>query len=327
MESSKHEGDIDILIRGSEIGALRERLRASVGTYPIDVYTSDGREGHTYKSVPYFVPAMADKILRSATMRESGIRAPSAEWRYLLFCYHLLFQNKSGYVPAGQEILEEHIFPGPKYLRELRRLARAGNIREPVTFSDLEADLAAQSSLPGIDLIGFYSVRNPFLKKRYIDADRMRPGLSVFYVRDFGEGLKPVADVRRLLEETFKIVAEGPVTPEQEPFVLQNVRGGNWYDLTAPGGAAKPVYWFVCWDETPEPPSSATRRKHPRVDNERIQVKSSIREAVGAANGVRRLIHSSDNSREAIEHIEHLGVGKDRDVAAAIGRSRTVGAH
>lgn len=317
IEAERHTGDLDLLISAEELDKLEERLGGQAGTYPLDVYTEAGERGHSYLSVPYFKPSLAREILSSAVLRPSGIRAPSVKWRYLAFCYHVLFHNKLAKVKPGQEALKPDLFRKRRHYDELIRLAQEAGLPPPASFGDLERALKTEDAFPGIDLIGFYSKKSPFAKERYLSGGAARPGLSVFFLRDFGERLSPVREVRERLASKFEVLVEGPVTPENEAAILGGVRGGNWEDRQAPGGVAKPVYWFVCWDGSPVAPSFSTRRKYPRIDNENIRLKDRIRREIGVASSKPQpIVHSSDNSTEALEHLQRLGLSSHPSIMA-----------
>lgn len=313
IEADRHHGDIDLLVSQDGLRGLKERFQGEIGTYPLDVYTDDGQEGHAYKGVPYFTLKLAKGILDSAIISEGGIRIAAPHWRFLSFCYHLLFHDKSR--PAHPDTLElsENSFTKPQYYQELTRLAKCANQPCPRTFDALENLLRSAGVLPSLDMIGFYSNKNAFLKNRYFDAAPMKAGLATFFVRDFGSGLEQVNEVRARLLEHFEILVEGPVNAANHARVICGVRGGNWLDNAAPGGLAEPVYWFVCWDPSPRPPCTRTRRKHPRVDNENIRLKDHLRRDLGGSigNKILRIIHSSDNSLEAVDHLETLGLLDD----------------
>lgn len=307
IEAGRHEGDIDILIAARDLPTMLARFAQRVGTYPLDVYTDDGSGGHAYKSVPYLMPELARRLLDSGTVGASGIRVASPEWRFLSFCYHLMFHNKSERVAPGTHAIARDTFQSPHYHEELARLAGLAGHPAPTSFDDIEALLRAAGCFPSLDLIGFYSNRNAFLKKRYFEQAALAPGLATFFIRDFGQGLDVLDDVRARIQAHFAILVEGPVDAPLREAVLAGVRGGNWNDPQAPGGRAEAIYWFVCWDASPLVPSRRTRRKHPRVDNEHIRLKDVIRsEMGGGGRKVQPLVHSSDNSLEALDHLGHL---------------------
>lgn len=323
MESGKHEGDIDILVSQQALLGLTERYEQQIGTYPLDVYTDDGQGGYGYKSVPYFTPGLAKGVLESAAPGPGGIRVASPYWRLLAFCYHLMFHNKSERVRPGTLEIGPDTFHKPHYFEELQRLAQLAGETVPRTFDDIEAMLQHADVLPSLDLIGFYSNKNAFLKKRYFERAPMKIGLATFFVRDFGNGLEKVDALRERLLHHFEILAEGPVNPANRDRILRGVRGGNWADPEAPGGHAHPVYWFVCWDASPRLPSARTRRKHPRVDNEHIRLKDDLRRDLSeGGKKILRIIHSSDNSLEALDHLDHLGLKHHPEIASRLATDR-----
>ncbi len=308
MESGEHEGDIDLLVSQQGLADLKQRYNKEVCTYPLDVYTDDGQGGHCYKSVPYFTPALAKGLLESASVSKGGIRVAAPRWRFLAFCYHLTFHNKTEQVTPGTVEIKPDTFHKPHYYQELQRLAALAGEAVPRSYDDIEKLLKDAGAFPSLDLIGFYSNKNAFLKKRYFDHKPLKAGLATFFVRDFGSGSSPVPALRERLKQHFEILIEGPVDETNRDRIIRGVRGGNWADHDAPGGIALPVHWFVCWDPSPKTPSARTRRKHPRVDNENIRLKDDLRREHGDGGKDLRVVHSSDNSLEAIDHLEHLGL-------------------
>lgn len=308
IEDGTHEGDIDILVAAADAPQVALRYADKVATYPLDVYSDDGSGGFYFNRAPYILPAMAREMLRAATTTPAGLRIAPPLWRYLSFGYHLLFHIKSRRVPPGTRDIGPGTFTAPKYYAELCRLAAEAGVETPTTFDDIEAALKRAEAFPGIDLIGFYSEKNAFLKHRYFEGSRHKPGLMTVFVRDFGKGDVPVDGIRKILSETFEIMAEGAVSDARRAAIVKGVRGGNWSDPEAEGGEALPVHWFVCFDHHPVSPNRRSRKKRPRVDNENVNLKYGIREALGEkVRKQQRLIHTSDNTAEALEHLDVIG--------------------
>lgn len=309
VESGTHQGDLDILATAQAADVIETRFAAEAGTAPIDLYSHDGSGGRTFKSVSYFPPAMASKVLASAVVRPSGIKVPSAEWQFVSYCYHLLF-HKSEQLAPGTEALDRDSFSKPDYFLELERLAAGAGLDVPRSITQIETLLRARDLLPEIDTIGFLSEGNTFLKQRYRDFEKKPPGLAVFLVRDFNLGPDLVQVVRKEIETSgFEIVEDVPVDPERDRSVVERIRGGNWSDASAASGTALPIHAFVCRDPRPLRPSASVLKRYPRLDNERTLIKTRVREAVAQQQGVRKLnvVHASDNSAEAEFYIRALG--------------------
>lgn len=318
VEADDGYKDIDMLVSDADLPAMTERLRAQVATLPLDVYAEGGIAGHDYQSVPYFFPDMARKILASGEVRPSGIRVPSAKWQYLALAYHLIFHGKSRHLDPGAR-LDESTFDKPKHYHALVALAAAAGFPTPASFDDLDQVLRENGAFPGKDLIGFYARRNGFVAKRYLHRGRAKAGLAVFFVRDFGNGAGPVPAIADVLRKEYKVLAEGPVTDASRSVILERIRGGNWRDM--PGTTfGEPVYWFVCWDEAPRTPKGKMRRKYPHLDNEKTAlIKLAMREALGGSGRANRIVHASDNSDEALEHLSVLGLASDARVVELLG--------
>lgn len=315
IEAGDHTGDIDVLISQYDVAACKKKFQEQAGTYPVDVYTELGQDGYSYKNVPYYSSRLSASLLESAVTTSANIRIPSPKWQFISFCYDLLFHDKLKPSASTENLLSPCVFKRHKHYDELIRLAEATNFLMPKKVNDLEKVLCLENVMPSIDLIGFYSNQNEFLSSRYFKHAQLKPGLATFFIRDFGGSLERLPLLRQRLHEQFEILGEGSIDMNNSEDVISGIRGGNWVDKTAPGGEAKPIYWFVCWDPSPANPSAKTRRKHPRVDNENIRIKDALRmELSPPGQKGRRIIHSSDNSFEAAEHIKILGLDNQANI-------------
>lgn len=320
IEANDTFKDIDILVSDADLPRLREKLGREAATFPLDVYTETGTDGHDYRTAPYFIPGMARRMLATAVARPSGIRVPCAKWQYLSLAYHLVFHGKSGRIPPGTEAIGPETWGPARHHTNLVRLASDAGFPTPNTFTDLDLHLREHDAFPGRDLIGFYARGNPFVADRYVNRGRAQAGLATFFVRDFGDGVEPVRRVSAQLEKHFRILAHGPVNSENCAPIVSLVRGGNWHD-PARKVFAVPIYWFVCLDEHPVLPTGRPRRKYPNLDNQRIaDFKHHIRKQAAERTGEpTRLLHASDNTDEAIEHVQAIGASGHPDVSLAMG--------
>lgn len=321
IERNESFKDIDILVSDADLPRLRERLGQEVGTFPIDVYSETGGEGHDFNSAPYFVPELARQMLRTAALRPSGVRAASATSQYLSLIYHLIFHAKTRHLDGGTKEINADTWGKAAHYSELKRLAQESGLPVPRTFSDLDEVLRAHRAFPGRDLIGFYARRNPFVETRYVKSERKPAGLATFFVRDFGDGAHSTQWVLEQLEKQFTVLAHGSLNDENRSSVINMVRGGNWHD-PARDMMAEPAYWFVCWDERPLTPTGRPRRKYPNLDNQHVaEFKHRIRAEAGKIVGdPTRLLHASDNTDEAIEHIDAIGIREHPDVFTIVSR-------
>lgn len=310
IEAGAAVKDIDLLVSDQDLPKLRELLSQEIGLVPLDVHTESGIDGHSFESVPYFEPQFARRILDSAQLRESGFRAPSPKYQYLSLIYHLIFHGKSRHIPPETTMLDETTFGRPHHYKDLVQLAQQAGMPIPTSFDDLDNALQRNDAFPSKDLIGFYARRNPFVARRYLGRKFLRPGLATFFVRDFGYHELLIETVREALEKEYCLLAEGPIDTQTQRSIIHKARGGNWRDETSKQ-LAEPIYWFLCFDEHPIAPTGRLRRKYPNLDNERTaRIKYHIRNQTAARIGVSRVVHASDNSDEAYEHIQAIGLEK-----------------
>ena len=302
IEAEDGYKDIDILVSDSDLPQVHERFRQQIGLDPFEVYAEGGICGHDFQSVPYFLPNFARQILQSGIIRPSGIRVPSAIYRYLALVYHLLFHGKSRHLKADSE-LAISTFKKERHYRNLVALAQAAGFEAPQTFDQLDKVLKEHDAFPGKDLLGFYGRKNKFVAERYL-TQKNCPGLAVFYVRDFGQSAMMTQKVAELLRGEFEILAEAAVTELDRGQILEKVRGGNWQDKSG-DNVGEPIHWFVCWDPQPLEIDRKLRKKHPHLDNGRL---ARFKQTIRSLENGKRIIHSSDNSDEALEHIRILGV-------------------
>lgn len=320
VQKGESLSDVDLLATPAAADIIEERFSKDVCTFPIDLYSSDGSNRRTFKSVPYFPPKMADKILASTMICDGGFKAPSLKWQYLSFAFHLMFHKSQ--LLTGPDLSN----PSPKaaaYIRELWRLADAVGAPRPMTLAEIETLLREEDIFPEFDTIGFYSEKNRFLSS-YFDSARasVAPGLAVFLVRDFGQPASVIADVRASLTSSgMEILAEVELDSTRDASAIARIRGGNWLDRHAPGGCAMPSHAFVCFDPAPIPLAGREKRMYPRADNRKVLVKRTMRDAISNRHGQKmNAVHASDNSVEAKAYIEALGLGEQPRIAEVLAR-------
>ena len=309
--------DIDLLVEGHQIADIIDKNQKDLCTQPMDIYSHDGSNGFYFNRAPYVTPKLAQKLLSEKRLHKN-IHLPSPEAQFLSDQFAILFQQKSRSVPPGSEIINAKELRSTSSYDRLYVSAKGADRDMPVTFSDIEANLMKDGLFPEVDLLGFYCVKNPFLQRRYLTSN-YKPGLATFFIRDFGNMPSVTANVRNALLVSFDILLEMPLTGEQQEIAANAIRGGNWADPEAEGGVAKPVYLFVCVDRNPQKPSRRTKRKHPLVDNENNRIKEAIREqAAPERRKALRMIHGSDNTQEAVAHMQSLGCDKEKEIAHQI---------
>ena len=309
--------DIDLLIESGDIGEIIARNEKKLCTRPMDIYSHDGSNGFYFNRAPYVTPKLAEALL-SGKLLKNGIYIAAPEAQFLSDQFHLVFHVKSRNVPKGSEIIKKQDLRSASTFERLEMAAQNAGQPMPQTYSEIEQNLKAAEMFPEIDLLGFYCVKNPFLQHRYLTAG-FKPGLATFFIRDFGGAQTEIENISAALASKFDILLEKPLDIEQQKIAVNAIRGGNWADPEAQGGNAPPVYLFVCLDHQPQEPSKRTKRKHPLVDNENNRIKEAIRkQAAPERRKALRMIHGSDNTEEAVAHLQSLALDKTKEIAPHI---------
>ena len=301
--------DLDLLIDDHQLDALYEHMGTEVGTVAMDVYSSSGTGGHDFKSVPYFLPSLAKDALESSILRPSGIRSASPKYQYLTYAYHSLFHSKMSHLAPDTCSIGPESFKKADYWSDLADCAKKAGYPTPNKVEDLEKALVEAGYFPGVDLLSFYARRNTFVTGRYIDGHKVAAGLSTVFVRDFRADEDVVSQVRSELQSGFEILAEGKLDGTKKEKIAAKIRGGNWFD-TSVKQIAGPCHWFICFDANPVEPSGRIARKYPHSDNANmVQCKLAIRDRAADIFGQStRIVHASDNAREALEHMQALEI-------------------
>lgn len=303
IREGTHTHDVDALVTASDVSRVVERLGKHIGTRPLDVYTDDGTQGFNLNGAAYYAPLVAKRIVGASALETCGMRSPDKTWRYLSYAYHLIFHGKLK-VAALTRTLTPAVFVSDHNHTELLRLADAAGRRLPERADDLIAELADAGAMPSLDLIWFYAKHDDFLKAWLSRRPVPPPGLATFFIRDFGQPGDAARTVRQRLSERFQILHDATLSGASQLSAISTVRGGNWSDRYATDGFAPPVHWFIVWDADVKTPGWITHRKWPNMDNRRVLIKESLRREL-SGNGGRsfRIVHSSDNSSEAISHV------------------------
>lgn len=304
--------DIDLLIESGDIDGIIARHEEKLCTRPMDIYSHDGSNGFYFNRAPYVTPKLAEALL-SGKLLKNGIYIAAPKAQFLSDQFHTVFHQRRS-IPKGSEIIKKQDLRSASTYRRLEMAAQKAGQPMPQTYSEIEQNLKAAAVFPEIDLLGFYCVKNPFLQHRYLTSG-FKPGLATFFIRDFGGPQTEIENISAALATQFDILLEKPLHGEQQKIAVNAIRGGNWADPEAQGGNAPPVYLFVCLDRQPQEPSKRTKRKHPLVDNENNRIKEAIREqAAPERRKALRMIHGSDNTEEAVAHLQSLALDKAKEI-------------
>ena len=327
--------DIDHLISDDGIKDAMSIASRQPGRVKCDYYSQNGRSGTSYNGMPYYMPVLADRILRNRILDDRGFFRPNPTDEFHAFAYHLCYHkgHRCG-IETGLGVPPE---PGPSrdYGAALLGYAqKAGAEWQGGSLAELHAFLMQNGWALPYDLMTRWPDQHPFLVKlsqqtksqMQSDIDALRD-ITVFILRDDCDTPELEQLARAMIEERFSILSEFRLDSDAKARVMSQTRGGNWKEKYRPGPVV-PTLAIICRN-APQPgplpvtmsPSKLAAR-YPHLTNTDVLIKRNIRMSVEKAASVQRkraVIHATDNASEAAETLRAvLGRETDQFVAGTI---------
>ena len=85
--------DIDLLVEDSRLDEVRTLLDSGPGIQPIDLYSVTGLPGSDFRSMPYYPPHLAEKLLTRTVSHRGLCSVPAANEHFLSLAYHALYHK------------------------------------------------------------------------------------------------------------------------------------------------------------------------------------------------------------------------------------------
>jgi hypothetical protein len=298
--------DLKILVLNEHVDDLMRQVNSRFGSSPIEIYTAFSVPGHSLRNhVSYFPPARALDILNRSTIDEFGRRRPTPKDALLAYCYHLLFHETAPeFGPRGE--IHATTWKAKSCYVELMRLCDEANISWIPTIEKVENLLLREGWFPSSETLAFIARDNQFVRERYLDFLGYKPGLAVFVIRELAERHGLVDEIQKMIVSAgYEILKSAPIPTDKRQAVTAQFRGGNW---TLPAGAGPPVYFIIAFDRSPMAVDPKLFRDASTTDNGRLAIKRDIRKKAASIAGIKSFnaLHSSDNSRAALEYVDIL---------------------
>lgn len=306
LRSTQPGDELILLVHNDDVAVLDEQIGARFGCIPIEIYTPLSVPGHALASnVSYLPPPRALELLGRSTENELGQKMSIPRDALLACMYRLLFHTPPVRVGRAGEIRPDTWPDHASYQRLMRLCDRAG-VQRVASLHEMEELLRREDWFPPTETLSFMARGSRFLEQRYLTSCEYRPGLTVFVLRELAERHGLVRDIESMIAASgFTVLESGPIPFEKRSAVIQRFRGGNW---ALPVDAGPPVYFIIAFDPDPLPVDREQFVDATSTDNGRLTVKRDIRKRVAAATNAESLnvLHSSDNSRGALEYVEML---------------------
>jgi hypothetical protein len=303
--------DIDLLVEDARLEEVRTLLDSGPGIQPIDVYSVTGLPGADFRSIPYYPPHLAEKLLARSVMHRALCSVPAPQEHFLSLAYHALYHK--GYasgIPATASAKSRRASAGHDYTAILQHIAQRLRLPVLITLEALDEYLDAQGWRPPHDMLIRLSRHNRWVRSllqqsgpREAADDR----IAVFLVREEALRRGGAARVEEMLRKhCFEILMVKEFDADSAAKLARTIRGGNWGRGPWPISGGPPVAAIVAFDPCPIAPSRQQKKRFPFLANARLLCKDKLRDAFNEElprDQHCNVIHSSDNGREALDYL------------------------
>lgn len=306
--------DMDILVLDEHRNLLNDLVdHFDNGTgLKCDIYTINGSNYGSHKSLPYFQINLAYKLIQDRILYR-GAFVPSPFSYFASLAYHAIFHKgyESGLSGFDKTQLEvEH-----DYTSVLSTERNKLGLKVAITVNGLFDWLDEHDFLPADDTLSKLAEIKPelavFQKSLYSD---IRGGdLIVYVIRERMLEDDLLAYFKDFLkkEYLFDILDIKVLDAEEQELCRKKIRGGKWDKGPYTFSGGPPVALLLAFDHNPLPLSDLELKLQPRMTNSHnLHAKYEFRDIIanlklrdGDFNGV----HSSDNEQDAWSYISLLG--------------------
>lgn len=311
--------DIDHLVADRDMRRVMSIAACHPGPVKTDYYSVGGRRGSSYKSLPYYMPKLAQRILDARMLDPRGFFRPSPRDEFFAFAYHLCYHKGlssglEGGLPACPPT-NQTMAPYEAELRRLAVTAEFDSLPEPPTLSSLHDMLHVYGWAIPADLMTRWPKRHAFLDALLSrEAKRAQPlidaaqGHTIFVLREDCDTTELEQLALSMIAERFVILRILRLDSAMRDRLVARTRGGSWVEKRR--GVVAPTVVVICRDaEAPGPipvkmSAEKVTRRYPHLSNTDLLIKRNIRDAVNAAAGPRQrrvVIHATDNAFECAE--------------------------
>ena len=305
-QKREYKDDVDCLVDENNIWPIIKLAAKHPGVVKVDFYGICGRNGTSYKGLPYYPPTLAQEIYQSRVWN-NGYYIPSEDVYKFSLIYHVVYHKGTD---AGLSL--DRVQAGEqknKFCRELSRLGESDDVlnNTELTLFELHKYLKNQGWSMPVDLMSRWRGNTEVISQlRYFEEEELSTiakqltGLVAFIIRDDAYVDNSISVIRSMLSQKFNILIEYRLSTEQSNAIMHNTRGGNWIEKRRKT-ATKPTELWVCKPKAKTHSiSKKMKRKYPLVDNFEVLIKREIRDRVNKIDEVKRyVLHASDNDIES----------------------------
>lgn len=309
---------IDLLVHDDDLVKINKHLSLHCKNNSIacNIYSISGITESNYNRLPYYPRHCAQEMLNERILLNNKYFVPNPKHYLLSMAYHLVYHKaEDSGLPKGIREEDSELVHNNKYTRALRTLINQCGVNVKLSLVDLQRFLDKNNWTPELSVLKRLSEKSEWLKNLYYLKlhDQQNSGeIMAFIIREWAHE-NNLTDwiIKWLGNHGLHILNIYELDKDRKKKATRNLRGGDWgyAKWKEYGGSGKPVVLVIAYDFYPIPLDKMYQGEYPYVSNGNFLLKIKLRNELNKnrpLNRRRSIIHSSDNTLDALEFISTL---------------------
>ena len=311
---------IDLLVHDDDLVDISKHVSPHCENNSIacNIYSISGMAGTNYNGLPYYPSHCAQEMLDERILLHNKYFVPNPKHHLLSMAYHVVYHKaENSGLPRGirDEDEDSELLHNNKYTRALSTLISRYGINEELTWSDLQKFLDKNNWTPELSVLERLSENSDWVKNLYYLKlhDQQNTGeIMAFIVREWAYENNLTDWIIKWLENHgLHILNIYELDKDRKKKATRNIRGGDWgyRNWKEYGGSGRPAVLIIAYDFYPIPLDKRYQEYYPYVSNGNFLLKTKLRNELNKnqpPDTERSIIHSSDNTSDALEFINTL---------------------
>lgn len=309
---------IDLLVHDDDLVNISKHVSPNYEDNSIEcnIYSISGTTGTNCSGLPYYPSHCAQEMLDEKILLHNKYFVPTPKHYLLSMAYHVVYHEaENSGLPRGIREEDNKLARNNKYIKTLRTLVNRCGIKVRLTWVDLQKFLDENNWTPELLVLKRLSEKSNWLKSLYYLKlhDQQNTGeLMAFIVREWAyENNLTDSIINWLQTHGLHILNIYELDKDHKEAATRNLRGGNWGNekWEKNEGSGKPAVLIIAYDFYPIPLEKRYKKYYPYVSNGNFLLKINLRNELNRnlpRKEERSIIHSSDNTLDALEFINTL---------------------
>jgi hypothetical protein len=309
---------INLLVHDDDLVNISKHVSPNCenNSIPCNIYSISGLTGTNYNGLPYYPSHCAQEMLDERILFHNKYFVPNPKHYLLSMAYHVVYHKaENSGLPRGIIEKDKELIHNNKYRKILRTLVRHCGVKVKLTWIDLQRFLDENNWIPELSVLERLSEKSNWLKNLYYLKlhDQQNTGeIIAFILREWAyENNLTDWIIKWLQLHGLHILNVYELDKDRKEKAMSSLRGGNWGKerWEKNEGSGEPAVLIIAYDFYPVPLEKKYKKYYPYVSNGNFLLKSNLRFELNSklpSKERRSIIHSSDNTLDALEFINTL---------------------